>query len=287
MNGDRVERGTPQERLDALLEAMEDREPSRELVEAVIRVLDDEHPGLRQAALETIGRYAAFADVKVNMAVVERAIELTMDDSAKVRAEAAGALALLADDVDHPPRQYALLRLLEDGEEEVRQEAAAALGDLAIADAKDPLADLLDDPSEDVRFEAAFALASMKDVRARPTLEGALPKTRRRLDAMKALGLLGDPAAAPALERYTKGLLVAWADRLTACATLYLLGDKSKAEHVLARTTARKLEERTYAVALIGTHRIVEGEAIVERIAQDKKDPLRDTAAESLAKLRT
>ncbi len=281
---ERVRTGSDEDRLQALLAAMEAR-PDDALVAAVVATLDDEHPGLRQAALEAVGRFTTFGGVEASPKVLDRAVQLTMDTHARVRAEAASTLAQIRDTEDHAPRLQALRRLLSDDEPGVRQEAAAALGDLRDRDAIDGLSELLDDPDAGVRFEAAFALAALRDPRARPILEGALRTTRVRLDAMKALGVLGDPASIPPLERLASRFFLAWADRLTAFATLYRLGERGYGEKIVARTTARNPQERAYAVALIGSHAIDEGVAFVVETAQRIDAPLRETAIDALGVL--
>ncbi|MEQ8279153.1 MAG: HEAT repeat domain-containing protein [Deltaproteobacteria bacterium] len=281
---ERVRSGSAEARLEALLAAME-QPPDEALVAAVTATLDDEHPGLRQAALEAVGRFATFGGHTFELAVLERAVQLTMDDSARVRAEAASTLAQLHDDLDHAPRLQALRRLLRDDEPGVRQEAAAALGDLRDAEAADALAERLEDSDAGVRFEAAFALAGLRDARARPHLEGALRQTRVRLDAMKALGMLGDEASIDPLERFASRWFLGWADRLTAYATLYRLGRRGYAEKILARTSSRNVQERTYAVALIGSHTIEEGATLLVTLAEDPAAPLRETAIDALGAL--
>lgn len=281
---ERVRTGAPEARLEALLAAME-ATPDDALVEAVVATLDDDHPGLRQAALEAIGRFATFHGIDASPAVLDRAVQLTMDSSARVRAEAASTLAQIRDGEDHAPRIAALRRLLNDEEPGVRQEAAAALGDLADADSASVLAARLDDDDRGVRFEAAFALAALRDPRARPILEDALRSTRTRLDAMKALGILGDAASIPPLEQLASRWFLAWADRLTAYATLYRLGVRGYGDKIVARTHARNPQERVYAVALIGSHAVDEGVEVLVAMAEDVEAPLRETAIDALGAL--
>lgn len=281
----RVRSGAPEARLEALLEAMQEVAPDEALVAAVVATLDDDHPGLRQAALESVGRFATFAAIDFSLEVLERAVALTRDEHARVRAEAAATLAQLRDDEEHAARIFALRRMLADEEPGVRQEAAAALGDLFDHESADALAALLEDGDKGVRFEAAFALAALKDPRALPSLVAALERTRIRLDAMKALGLLGDAAAIGPLERLASKLFLGWADRLTANATLYLLGRRDASKVILKSTSARNFQERTYAIALIGTHKIVEGGDTLARIAEDPKHSARDAAVRALGEL--
>ncbi len=281
---ERIRTGDSERRFEALLEAME-QAPDDVVVAAVVEALDAEHPGLRQAALEAVGLFVTTWGATFDMAVLDRTVQLTLDPSGLVRAEAASTLAQLCDDVEHAPRLQALRRMLRDDEAGVRHAAAAALGDLRDADSAETLATLLDDDDAQLRFEAAFALASLGDARARPHLERALGTRRLRLDAMKALGTLGDEASIDPLERFAARWFIDWVDRLTVYATLYRLGRRSYAEKILARTSSRNIQERTYAVALIGSHTIEEGAALLVSLAEDPAAPLRETAIDALGAL--
>ena len=284
---DRITDADPEVRLAALMEAgaLTDLTGQGAVVEAMVRRLWDDHPGIRQASLDMLGRLATFAGYLADERTVARALALTRDDSVKVRAEAAASLALLAADGDHSERVQALLRLAEDDAAEVRQEALAALGDLRAAQAAGPIARHLTDPDPEAAFEAAFALASLKDGRARPTLEAALASARRRLDACEGLRRLGDPAAAPALREVLNRWFLPWADRLSVWGALFALGAEDAAAHIVASTRARRFEERAYALALIGTHRVEAGRAALEAVARDPKAPLRETAVRALIEL--
>lgn len=274
-------------RLAALLEAgaLTELAGQEAVVEAMVQRLWDELPGIRQASLDMLGRLATFAGHVADERTVTRALALTRDESPKVRAEAAAALALLGEAGPHPERVQALLRLAEDEAPEVRHEALAALGDLGAVDAADTLARHLDDPDAEAAFEAAFALASLKDARGRAVLERELTKARRRLDACEGLRRLADPAAEPALRKVLDRWFLPWADRLSVWSALHALGAADAAEQVVASARARRLEERTYALALIGSQRIEAGRAALEAVASDPKDILRDTAVRALGEL--
>ncbi|CAN0593004.1 unnamed protein product, partial [Laminaria digitata] len=106
-----------------------------------------------------------------------------------------------------------------------------------------------------------------------------------RLDACEALRRLDTPNAVPALRAQTKKWWLPWGDRLTLWATLHSLGAEEAGAEVLARTKARRFEERTYALSLIGSHRIPQGRSILEAVALDTQDPLQDTAVRALGGL--
>jgi HEAT repeat protein len=245
--------------------------------------LEDTDADVRTAAIDAIGRLSAFRRVAIDPPTVSRILDRTRDDDHRVRAEAAATLAML----EAPPEGAgrALRMLLDDPHSRVRQEACAALGDLGDLASRDLLVDRLDDVDPEVRFEAAFALASLEDSRARATLESALSVTRKRLDACEALRRLGDPASLDVLEKMSSKMFLAWVDRLTMLATMFALGRADAGEKVLERATARNREERTYALSLIGSHGIRSGRELLEKVARDDRDPLRDTAVRALGDL--
>lgn len=277
----------PDVKLAALMQAgaLSDVQGHEAVLEAVTRRLWDEHPGIRQAALDMLGRLSDCAGFVADARVVGRALELTHDPRTGVRAEAAASLALLSVQLEAEARVQRLMVLCEDPEAEVRGQALAALGDLGNPACVEAVASRLEDPDRGVAFEAAFALASLKDARARPHLESLLSRNKHRLDACEALRRLGDPAAVPALLQQTRRWWLPWADKLTLWATLHALGAPEAGREVVAHTGARRLEERTYALALIGSHRILAGRQALEAVAEDAKDPLRDTAVRALGAL--
>lgn len=284
---ERLTDAEPKTQLAALMEIGELTELKGQdlLMAAVVGRLWDVHPGIRQASLDMLGRLSTFAGYVADHRALNRALALTKDERTGVRAEAAASLALLALQIKHADRVPTLVKLSEDPEAEVRSQALAALGDLGDASCIDAIAARIDDPDADVRFEAAFALAAFKDPRCRPELEARLSRTKRRLDACEGLRRLGDPAAIPALQTLTAKWMLPWGDRLTIWATLHVLGLEYAGAEVVSATKARRHEERTYALALIGSHKITGGRAVLETVAADPKDVLRETAVRALGEL--
>ncbi|MCB9797702.1 MAG: HEAT repeat domain-containing protein [Alphaproteobacteria bacterium] len=102
--------------------------------------------------------------------------------------------------VDDPAVVEALHQALTDEHARIREEAARSLGELAHAESVEPLAPLLDDPSEAVRAATVTALARIEDPAAvEPLIQYARSGGEVRLDALWALGVLGDGRALPLL----------------------------------------------------------------------------------------
>jgi HEAT repeat protein len=278
--------GDPKKRVLAILDAAEREDPPALVVE-LLDCFTDEHPFVRRAALDAIGRIAEFRGHAIDREVAQKIARMAQDADEGVRAETAIALAMIArGDARTETERLALHRLLEDPSPKVRRETAAALGDVADDSAKEKLAvSVENDTDPEVRFEAAFALAAMKDPRGLATLVDALDKPKKRLEACEGLRRLGSDRALPALQKLATRVFLAWPDRLTVLATMYALGDPNAKTGVLDRVRARNREERAYALSLIGSHRIFEGKDVLLAVAKDANDRLRDTAVRALGDL--
>jgi HEAT repeat protein len=271
-------------RLDALGEVLRDEVP-RALVDPVIRLLDDADARVRRGALEVLSLGADGGLLEVPPALWRRALELRRDQDAGVRAQVAVALATLPG-VDVDEVAPALLGLLRDDAPPVRRDAAAALGDLRLDRAKEPLAERLDrDPDAETRFEAAFALASLRDVRALDPLVEALGGPRLT-DACEGLKRLGDPRAGPVLRAHAQRFFLGWPERILVHATLYALGERADAAaYLLSRLTAWNRGERELAIATLGHLRAEEAREAIEAIAIDRRDRARGVAITALGEL--
>jgi HEAT repeat protein len=285
-------RGTetdPKKRVEEMLRAVDQEDAALlpQLVTSMLEQFTDAHPFVRRAALDALGRIAEFRGVAIELETASKIARMAGDPDPGVRSETAIALAMISKGGGQSETErLALHRLLEDPDASVRREAAAALGDVRDETAKEGLASrAAGDGDGDVRFEAAFALAAMQDRRALGELISALDKPRRRLDACEGLRRLNDPAAIPALEKLATRFFLAWPDRLTALATMHALGDAAAGIGVLERTRSRNREERAYALALIGSHRIAAGLQVLIELASNPKDALRDTAVRALGEL--
>jgi len=188
------------------------------------------------------------------------------------------------------PMLHALMGDTEPGK---RADAACALGDrLRTGDLEslppeiiDCLARLLDDSAVMVRFEAAVTLAEAHDDRATPLLLGAMRSRSVRLDAIRALGTLGDQSAIDPLRLFMDRWLLPWADRLQAAAALCALHDSNGAAYLESKLGSKRRAERAAAIHFIGESRHPRGRVLLQEILGNRKDPMRDVAARALGLL--
>lgn len=203
-----------------LAEALDDAsEAVRALAErsgAAASHLLDEDALMREAAVRALGRRA-------NRANIPALREAMHDPIARVRAAAVDALFVTAG--PEGGRWYegamadpsalvrragtralraceegfeALVAALEDGDADVRDGAALALGRRGDRDAVPALLDAMDRG----QLTALTALGELGDGRALVPLVRALQVPAQRLTALDALARLGDPAAVPMLEAF-------------------------------------------------------------------------------------
>lgn len=247
----------------------------------LLEALEAEHPDWVRASLDVCGHRSEHFDEAAEPQVLERALLAAgsaMDGD--LRAEACASLALLRPIERRGPERVAVLRnALEDEAAGVRQEACAALGDLGAKtpDVLDGLRGALDDRNAGVCFEAAFALAILGDGAGRMHLEQALSNRRLRLDAMRGLGRLRDPASIPALERYAGRRLGAWVDRVAALEALTRIGAPEAETRLVARIDARRREERQFALGIAEQLRLRSAIPAALRLSKSK-GPDRDAA---------
>lgn len=176
---------------------------------------------------------------------------------------------------------------------QLRADAATALGDRLrtqeLAELphamRELIASLLDDATPMVRFEAAMTLAEAHDRRATALLMSASTTRRFRLDAVRALGTMGDVRAVPHLTKMLDRFLMPWADKLQAAAALCALGDKRGRDYLIEKLESRRPAERAAAVHFIGESRHPDARRLLEPMVEDAKHPMRDVAARSLGLL--
>ncbi len=121
------------------------------------------------------------------------------DPNAAVRRAAIGALGIGAASTEDTVA--ALLGALRDVAWQVREEAAATLGKLRAAAARDALLDALNDDYWQVRLQAVRALGKLRDASASTAVASLLTHaiSNLRKEAALSLGELGDAASLPAL----------------------------------------------------------------------------------------
>lgn len=186
-----------------------------------------------------------------------------------------------------------LMELLDSEDASGRADAACAVGDrlrtkelLELDDAvREKLAERVEDPVPMVKLEAAIALAEVQDRRATALLLDAMRFRQFRLDAIRALGTLGDPAALDPLRAVMNKILMPWADKLQAAAALCALGDTDGARYLGERLNSRRFAERAAAVHFLGESRHPDALGTLATILEDVDHPLRDTAARALGLL--
>jgi len=161
--------------------------------------------------------------------------------------------------VDAAAKQALAAAMQKDFDDDVRALAARALGTLKAKDQVPTLTATLEDPQNrehrDVRIEIIRTLALIRDPAAGPALEKALrdPNKQIVLEAISAVGLVNDTAARPTLEEFFRN-------------------DKDN------RIKSRSLE----ALALL---RDKGSMPLFESLLNDKNDYYRELAAEGLARL--
>lgn len=160
------------------------------VVELLIESLSDDDAGVRERAVQGLGRNQV-------PAAAGPLAEALRDTEAGVRAEAAWALGRLRD----PTAVAALGVALDDPEPRVRAEVVQALGRIRDTAAVEPLVAALADSEPHIRREAAEALGKLRDVGAVDGLVAALtdsdPSVARH--AAEALGQIRDAAAVEGL----------------------------------------------------------------------------------------
>jgi HEAT repeat protein len=156
-------------------------------------VIEDADPARRAAAANALGE---FLDPGATPLLVKAAA----DSSPLVRVAALGAIRRL-NDADGAP---AVSKALSDGDLSVRRAAvdtAVKLGGFADVAG---IANLLGDADPIVRSHAADALGVFKakgSIAGLSAIAATDPDEEVRIDAVNALGEIGDPAARPALEK--------------------------------------------------------------------------------------
>lgn len=199
-------------------------------IEPLKKLLSDDAPQVRSAAIESLGLMRAVA-VSSDIARI-----LSTDKEPAVRQMAAIALGYIADRNTVP----ALIKGLKDPHDGTRFASINSLGILRDDNAAEALGKELRSPDARVRGSCAFALGNIASKKSVPWLadavkvslatapaanEGYLMDANVGASAIRSLGLIGDGSVVPLLKKYIdhKDKKV----RINTAQALHRLGDKS------------------------------------------------------------
>lgn len=152
-------------------------------------IITNVRPSQLEQDLAAIGELREAGDSKA----AERLISLLGNRNARIRRDAAAALAALKDERSVRP----LLELLEDDDTVVRQHAAFALGELGEKRAAGALLAGVNGDDQGLAAACAYALGKLREERAVTTLIAALerPYIQLRMQAALSLGEIRDGSA--------------------------------------------------------------------------------------------
>jgi HEAT repeat protein len=196
--------------------------------------------------------------------------------------KAAGALTQIGE-LDIP----AVVRVLNDGEEHARRNAAWLLGAEDAHDALDDLIAALGDESGRVREQAAWALGAIGDDRAADRLVGTVddPRAEVRENAAWALGAIGSERAVPTLERLARDQNDEVAEH--AAWALGAIGDRAGVDvlvELLGHEDAGIREHAAWALGAIGDESAVD--ALIDLFQKDENNEVRRKAIWALLAIR-
>ena len=216
-------------------------------LDVILQRFDDPEPGVRQTAVIAV---AEIGDARA-AEPLERALA---DERADVRFQAVVSFAQMF------PNEAldAVAPLLDDEDAEVRANAAAALGALGDRRACDRIARLLDDAHPVPQREAALALGKLGDARASDVLRECLRDPDRAIDAALALGRLHAEDAREDLARVAGGIFTSLHLKAAAGAALAQIGDARGVEALRAVLRAFRHDGRSFAAELVGELGIVD-----------------------------
>ena len=217
-----------------------------EAVKALEALCDDGVEEVRAQAIEGLSQQAR-AGAKISS---EKILDGLKDDSDMVRSAAVANLDLFVDDAADRASQ-----MLVDPQPSVRATAARMLADLRAVEYLEKLVRLLNDDDDVVREEAALATVILGDVRGRDRvidmLQGGLPTAIR---SAQALADLGDPLAVSVLGEVVSGWLIDPELKSVAAAAMVRCGSKEGRSILEKMLSSRRETVRMAALqALVGT----------------------------------
>ena len=157
----------------------------------LVKALSDESGPVRSSAVDGLCQLV-YRDATGKIAEM-----LLQDKDPLVRQQAASSLSYMLDVTAGP----SLVKALKDEATAVRYAAANTLGAMKYAPAEEPLIALLSDAG--MRRVAISALGQLQSKKAAKAIFSALsdPDRYTRLEAVRALGAIGDKSAVPELEK--------------------------------------------------------------------------------------
>lgn len=216
-------------------------------LESALEQLSHRDPAVRASAAERLGRRGA-----AQRDAIVPALRRTLRDDAdwRVRASCGRALGRLGAREAVPD----LVRALRDPVVDVRVVAAAALWRLPDPAAVPALLELLRDRDAAARQWGALALGVTRDRRATQPLIGLLDDPERdvRLDVIRSLRRIRDPAAVSALEAFAADAARAQEERLEAVDALAGLEGPEKVDALVRLARHAHAPLRIRAVEALG-----------------------------------
>lgn len=237
------------------------------------------------ALAEVIDRLDALAETpssERDRAAAE-ALRAASHQEREVRAAAARAVGATVE----PPAAIATLsKLADDPDVGVRYETAAVLAASPWRGRLDVLARLLDDEDLGVVGVAADGLAYSGDSRAVEALYSLLSEKRLRFAALEGLLILREERLRTELAPdLFKRIFAPPFERALAAVALAAEGNESARQYLRLRMAKKRAEERPFILLHLSRVDPGEGRAMIERIARDEQDYLRESAILALLRL--
>lgn len=174
-----------------------------------------------------------------------------------------------------------VIRALHSPDEEMREEAAKALGELGDYRAVDPLIGLLSDENRYVRREAAKSLGKIGDGKAIPALINALKDEDRygREGAAEGLGEMGEHAYPSLIDAMADD---DWHVRMGAAIALRIIGNKDALPVLI---TAMQDENRFVRREVIKSLGRIGDHSVIDTLIEALKDPDRSVRLRAVSAL--
>lgn len=211
-------------------------------------------------------------------------VRLLADGQPEVRC---AGLALCTLVLDAGEAMEILVRHLGSADQRLRVEAAGRLADLALPESRGALAAALEDAALAVRFEAARGMVALKHPAGFEVLVEALGDVHLRFRAASALATLGNKSAIGPLKQAFSGWLLPAFDKTQLAGALAVLGDPDGVAHLFKRAgRSWSTMDRAMAVELLGESKAPGALGRLLEILRAEGDPARGAAARGLGRLK-